>query len=299
VKTVPPWFALQAVVMAMIWWKWLLVVLGVLIALIWLRTKAYRRSIRKNLILYLQEAHPELEIISEHSHHLIVRSEKLEPSQMNLHNLFSQVILARATPDQQRAIFKTFVSALMENMARASRPMSLAEDGDFLLPRLLNAADLASMLRNGKLIHRPLEGTGLSVVYVRDSEQAVNYLLEDSLGELQMDAAVLHERALANLRKKSPPGFARAAVDDSKVSVFKFGDTFDAARALLIPEQLREGETVAVVISDRDTLGIMPPPPDGDWASLARLARAVDGPPLLNRPLKVTSRGFELVGGRA
>jgi len=289
---------MQPVILAMIWWKWLLLVLAVFAGFGWLSLKSYRRSIREHLIRYLHETHPELKLVSKHSNHLIFRTEKTESCQMNLHNLFLQIANARTrTPEDERAIFKTFVGGLMENLERATRPISIESDGDFLLPRLVNKADLSQLVAQSKVIHQPLADTGLHVVYVRDSADAVSYLSEQVLPELQLDVSALHERALANLRKKNGQDFARKVLSEKSLVVFKLGDTFDAVRLLLVPEQLKEGEALAAAIPDRDTLAMSPPPDNGDWNGFTKLSRASAGPPLLNRPLKVTRSGFELMGG--
>lgn len=265
-------------------------------AVAWMSLKSYRRSVRKNLIRYLRENHPEIEIVSEHSNHLMIRSGKDVTGRMNLHNLYLQIASTKArTPDQERAIFKTFIGGLLENLERSSRPMSLESDGDFLLPRLVDGPTLAMLQGGATVVHQPLAGTGLFVVYVRDSKDAVSYLHETALAELGLDISALHERALANLRKKSSADFARQVLGGHTLAVLKLGDTFDAARLLLVPEQLRDGEMLAAVIPDRDTLGLVPPPADGNWTGLAKLSRAAAGPRLLPRPLKVTRHGFELM----
>lgn len=283
--------------LAFIWGKWILLVLGGFVVLAWLSLKSYRRSVRKRLVRYLQGTHPELEIVAEHSDHLTIRVGEGDTGRMNLHNLFMQIANARPkTPEDEEAIFKALVNGVLENIERACRPMSLEDDGDFLLPRLVNERDLASLLAQAKLAHQPLAGTGLSVVYVRDSKDAVAYVSEKALADLNLEVPTLHERALANLRKKSSSDFARGMLKKNSLAVLKLGDTFEAARLLLIPEQLLEGETLAAAIPDRDTLAILPPPADGNWSGLTKLSRSATGRPLLNRPLKVTRDGFELMG---
>ncbi len=279
----------------MAWWHGVLLVVAGFFILAWLMLKSYRRSVRNRLVLFIRKNFPEVDIVSVHSHHLMIRLGQGEPGRMNLHNLFDRATDAK-TPEDEQALFKKFAGGIIENLKRASRPMSLEEDGDFLLPRLVNAADFASLSGQVKMPCQPLAGTSLAVVYVRDSDDAVSYLSEAMLVELGLDVPALHQRALANLRKKSSPNFVRQAVEGHTLALFKLGDTFDAARLLLIPEQLKEGEAIAAIVSDRDTLAVAPLPPDGDWSGLTKLAKTTDGSPLLNRPLKATGHGFELMG---
>jgi len=289
--------AVPGVILAMAWWKWPLLALGGLVVLAVLAVKYHRRAVRKHLIRYMRENHPEIEIVSEHSSHLMIRTSSGAAGQMNLYNLFSQIAETKAkTPEDERAIFKTMIAGLIENLERAARPMSVESDGDFLLPRLVNGGTLAQLMANAKIANQPLAGTGLSVVYVRDSDNAVSYLAESALEELHLDIPALHERALVNLRKKSSATFAREVLGSKSLALLKLGDTFDAARLLLVPEQLQDGDVLAAVIPDRDTLALAPPPADGDWSGLTKLSRVTSGPALLNRPLRVTRNGFELMG---
>ena len=99
-----------------------------------------------------------------------------------------------------------------------------------------------------------------------------------------------------NLGKSFRPEAIRPVLEESAMSVVKSEDTYDAARLLLIPGALRDGESIAALIPDRDTLVLTPVPEDGDWASLAKLAKNADGDPLWTEPLLVTPAGVTAVG---
>ena len=85
-------------------------------------------------------------------------------------------------------------------------------------------------------------------------------------------------------------------VEGKTANAVKAMDSFDAARVLLVPNHLREGEAVAAAIPDRDTLFLAPLPADGDWNGMRKLARTRGGSGyhLLNQPLKITRDGFEI-----
>jgi hypothetical protein len=104
----------------------------------------------------------------------------------------------------------------------------------------------------------------------------------------------LHERALANLRRSFPALVVRSVAETRQVSAIRAGDSFDATRLLLVPGELQEGEELAALIPDRETLVLAPPPDDGDWGALRKLARTSAASPytLCDRPLRVTRRGI-------
>lgn len=122
------------------------------------------------------------------------------------------------------------------------------------------------------------------------------YLTRPHVADLGLDVASIHQRALDNLRPTLPEEAVRNVLEGGRMNLLKLGDTYDAARLLLVPSLLREGEAIAAVVPDRDTLALAPVPADGDWKSFARLSRSRDhATPLLDRPVKVTPAGFELM----
>ncbi len=128
-----------------------------------------------------------------------------------------------------------------------------------------------------------------------DSEQSVAYLQSEQLADLGISPQEALDLAMENLGQTFKPEPVRAVLDDNSMSVVKSMDTYDAARLLLIPSTLQDGESVAALIPDRDTLVLAPVPADGDWTSLRKLARNADGDPLWTEPLLVTSAGVAAV----
>jgi hypothetical protein len=83
------------------------------------------------------------------------------------------------------------------------------------------------------------------------------------------------------------------AVRESTLTMVKALDSYDAARILLVPGYLGDGEEVVALIPDRDTLTLAPLPTDGNWDTLRKLARVAGGEHLLiDRPIRVTRGGF-------
>ena len=121
------------------------------------------------------------------------------------------------------------------------------------------------------------------------------YVVRETLTELQLTPEEALGVARDNLAATSPRPLVRAALQDGSLQVSKMGDTYDAARLLLLPGCLEHGEEVAAAIPDRDTLLVTRVPGDGDWSGLRKLARAAAGEPLWREPLRVTREGVSEV----
>lgn len=164
------------------------------------------------------------------------------------------------------------------------------------MPRLQPEGFLAGGDAKDPLVRAPSGIPGLVTVFVLDSEASVLYLTESRLAELELDAAGLRDHAFRNLLRVTPEQPVRSAVEGGALVMLKAGDSFDATRLLLVPQMLRPGEELAAFIPDRETLGLLAVPVDGDWKGIRKLARTPASPyALLDRPLRVRSDGFEIV----
>ena len=124
-----------------------------------------------------------------------------------------------------------------------------ARDRPKVLPRLLTDAVLAAMRRHpgaASLPSWPSGVAGLSVVLVLDREASVAYLTDAHLRNLDLAEDEALAVAKANLARTFARATVRSAVADGKsINVVKSFDTFDAARLLLVPDYLEEGESLA------------------------------------------------------
>lgn len=276
---------------------WGMAALGLALALavlVLLGLRSYRRSVREELARQLRERHPEIEIVAEHPDRLELRVGG-NVGNLQLQNLYRLVAAGGARAEARAQLIEGFLEGALAQIGEAGAPLSASVHGDRLLPRLAPESLLAEAGPEGRLIHRPSGIPGLVLSYVLDSDRSVMYLTEERLAELALTPDELHERALANLRRTFPALVVRSAVETRQVSVIRAGDSFDATRLLLVPEALLEGEELVALIPDRETLVLIPPPADGNWAPLARLARSAASPyTLLERPLRVTRDGFAL-----
>jgi hypothetical protein len=166
---------------------------------------------------------------------------------------------------------------------------------DSVLPRLVRPEFLLALSDVVEIPRRALGDTGLWIVYVLDSEHAVEYVTRATAKKLSLDDDALHACALTNLSRKLPVEAIRQLLAEGRKAFIQSEDTFDAARILVIPKYLAEGEEIAAAIPDRDALLIGPVPSDGDWSIFSKLAQTPGSDSvLLDKPVRVTSAGIDL-----
>jgi hypothetical protein len=274
------------------WWLAALGLALVFVVVSSLALQSFRRSVRQELARQLRERHPEIELVAERPDRLELRVRGSIGS-LELRNLYSLVAAGGASVEGRARLIEGFLEGALAQIGEAGAPLSASVHGDRLLPRLAPESLLAEAGPDERLIHRPSGIPGLVISYVLDSDKSVMYLTEPRLEELALTRDELHERALANLRRSFPTLVVRTAIEKQQVSVVRAGDSFDATRLLLVPEALGEGEELAALIPDRETLVLCPPPADGDWAPLRKLARSpASSYTLLEQPVRVTRAGF-------
>lgn len=172
-----------------------------------------------------------------------------------------------------------------------------------ILPRLVPPAFVEG--RGAGLVRRPVNGIGLHTVYCIDEEEAVRFIPEGMLVPSGMDVESLHALALSNLAARTQDALrplVRGALDENQVGVLKTFDTYDAARLLLVPAQLREGESVIAHVPDRDTLSLMPVVAEEKRDRFVEMVRQTACDPqhaLLDLPVVVRASGFELMRQRS
>ncbi|HEY8430406.1 MAG TPA: hypothetical protein VIL20_18630 [Sandaracinaceae bacterium] len=128
--------------------------------------------------------------------------------------------------------------------------------------------------------------------WITGLERPVRYLDADgapldvnALSALGLTRGGLHERALANLRRAIPPGFAPgdepALLDDAGAAI------------LVLPELVPDGDAWIAFPLAGEGLVVMREGAASTRAELARLKDAAGSAPLFERPVRVTRRGFE------
>jgi hypothetical protein len=293
--------------LALTWSGWAGVVVAVLVglfALMFAANRSWRRSVREELVEYLQAHVPDVTVAAVHPDRLELRwagAGEGDGATFNLARIYQQLAAVRE-PDEASAlaarneIFQVVVKTLRDAMKGLDGIDAGAEHAN-VMPRLMADADVASyraqMAPSGKTLPSLPSGVdGLSIVFVLDRETAVAYLTDELLAKLALTPAQALDLARTNLARTFARDVVRDAVASNNVNVIKSCDTFDAARLLLVPGYLEPGESLVALVPDRDTLVLTGPPADGDWTGLRKLARVADGAPLCAEPLVVTAEGI-------
>jgi hypothetical protein len=250
-------------------------------------------SVRGDFVEYLRANAPDVEVLEVREREISVRTKDGSDGVIFLPNLFAAVANIDARDRAGReAIFSRFVGMAHQ---WGSATNLTERDRDRVRPRLVNEAFLARLRGEVKDVTIPAAPSGVAglfVVFVLDSPESVAYVNDRHLEDLKLSEADALALAKANLSRAFNRETVRRVLSDRSISVVKTGDTFDAARLLLVPDALEPGESVAALIPDRDTLALTVVPGDGDWAHLRKLARAAEGDPLWTEPLIVTSEGI-------
>lgn len=275
------------------WWLWpvLVVVVGVLAMAA--AARAWRASFRRQFVEYLRREAPDVEIVKEGGREIEIRTHG-EAGTLRLARLFAEGARLEADDGSGReALFRQFLNMMREG--GAAGPLDPERDRPRVLPRIVRDTFLARLraeLKDRVMPAVSLGVPGLSVVFVLDGESSVAYLTEELLAELGLTSDEALRLAKENLSRSFDAEVVRRALAGGSVNVIKSGDTFDAARLLLVPECMRESEEIVALIPDRDTLVLTDVPADRDWSSLSRLARTAAGETLWSEPLLVGRAGI-------
>lgn len=284
--------------MGLPWWIWVLAAVAAVFSLGVLAAARYRQSILDEFVGHLRRLRPDVEIVHAdrgtlgRGAWLKIKLPSGSEGILSLAKLTSAVGEARAqTVEDRRPIMEHWVR-ILDDMVDGEH-VDLATSISRLRPRVVRDLDYPADLFE-KLPRRPLGPKGLSIVYVLDAPHSVAYVTNEQIEAASLDEPTLHGHALMNLRATFSAEPVREALEGKTVTIAT-GDTYDAARVLLIPENLADGEALAVLIPDRDTLMITSIPADS--RKLRDLARTMDAaePRLFDQPIRVSRIGFEVL----
>ncbi|HXU70411.1 MAG TPA: hypothetical protein VN947_13835 [Polyangia bacterium] len=252
-----------------------------------------RSDLARDFVAYLSAHGLEVTIARQTEDEVVlaIRKEKERIALENLEGYIADAVSNGAsTAEARNQVFGQYLGMLKQI---GHPPLTLAHDGARIMPRLVRVGSLPA----DKMLHAGNLGeTGLEVTYVVDSETSVRYLNAADKKNLGLDDAGLRALALKNLERTMDRGAIRKLISGSGMRVVKMLDSYDAARLLLVQAALRKGESVAAVVTDRDTLVVLPAPANGDWSTIRTVAKIPPGDPahpLLDRPLLVTPDKIE------
>lgn len=273
--------------------RWLLVLVLLFVGVLILAWRGRLGLFRREIRAYLEENVDGLKVTEETRSRFTIRIGEHEGT-LFLQNVMREVTMLKPDAVEERAeVYERLAMALRESSVEDN--LCIDSVRNQILPQLKPQVFFDQQTGTDKLVRAPLGETGLFVAYVIDREACVQYISEVDLKELGLSAAELHDLALANMSDKLPKDLVQRAVNGKELRVFKAMDTFDAARILVIPGYLSEGEELAALIPDRDTLMLIGVPQDGDWSALTELACVpASDHLLLAQPLLVTHVGFQV-----
>lgn len=271
------WALLAGLLLLAVWWRW--------------RTPADRDTIRREFSARLRQRWPGSQVL-EDPPWLIVRRSNGGEGRYNLVNLAGDAARARLDSRARQQMYDRWLDGDPERDANAP----FEEVRSRVLPRLVTGPQLEQLREMRALPSRELAGADLQVVYVVDSPYSVMFINNEMAEHYGLDSEALHALALENLRPRLPANLVRDVIAERKMIRIMSGDTFEAARLLIVPEHLRDDEEVAAILPDRDILLLAPVPDDEVWQAYGRLAGELTGGehPLLLRVLRVTATGYEL-----
>lgn len=284
------------------WWGWCLTVFLGLVLLLRNAMKFSRKCYRKEMLAFLKERHPDIEVIREQERALTVRTPDGSEGELLLGNVYAQLVTTKVDDVASRQpIYEQFFGGMIDDFRAFNQPLSLDTAGTRLLPRIVNDATrnyLNSLGSDAKNVvpSLPLEGTPLHVVFVLDAPTSVRYVNQNDLQDLGIDVTELRRLTYENLSKIFPTNMVRKVIDDNAMINFKAMDAHDASRLLLVSQHLNPGESVVALIPDRDTLVLGPAPQNDDWSAYRKLAKTPASDKLIfDGVLRVTSSGLEVV----
>jgi hypothetical protein len=281
------------------WWVWAITGSASVVAILALARRAYRARIRRQFLAFLKENYPDINAAPGPGGTLLLEVPGEATGTWYLHKIYSAIANIRArddTPEARTEIYRHFVEAMLPSLLTLEKSISLDDFGDRILPRLVPRGWLVQISQQMEIPSRPISDLGLAVVYVIDFPGSVRFLSKHDLSELNMTFEALDKRAMANLRNRFSGDVVRKVIDDPTLVTVASQDSFDAARLLLVPENLEEGEELVALIPDRDTLTLLPMPKEEHWNMVRDLPRGFKGDHLLlDRPIVVSKNGYRVV----
>jgi hypothetical protein len=287
-------------------WLWVTaVILAIPIVAIWLFVSRFRkmcRTVRLEIGEYLKQNLPELEVVREQQGNLVLRNREGAENVWEMADIYTAVgrLPGMGRDPQARArVYEQAVRLLLNPGPDRSQPLSLATHGDQIKLHLVSPEVVRQNAPPSGVPSTPIPGLGgLLAVYVLELPDGLCYLSEKDRNLLGIDVEELHRLALENLRRDFP----RQMVDEVRAggnpTAIQFQDCFNAARLLVIPGFLQGEEELIVLAPHRDMLLLLPAALGQDSNKLKEALETLkcdEHPPLLDRPVRVTHNGFEII----
>ncbi len=290
-------------------WGWAILALAAVVAvragLFYSRFRRMCRLVREELTERLQREHPEIRVEGERLGNLVVRmpdgTERLW-EMTDVYGAVAHLPGMGSDPADRAKVYDGAIEMLVRAAPTPTDPVTRATHEPYLKPQLVPVAALGEQSAGEALPYHELPDLGLAIIYVLDLPLRRRPITEADRDSLGMELRDLHLAALDNLRGSLPREMVAGVLEEGSGAASQAGDTFDAARLLLVPELLQPGEELLALIPHRDMLLLLPASLREEPEKLEEGLRALQGehspecshPPLLDRPVRVTAEGFEI-----
>lgn len=140
----------------------------------------------------------------------------------------------------------------------STETVALRDVADRILLRL--GSPFAPMSEGKEIWFQPLVGKRLGVTLVIDYPNSMSYVTRQQIAESDQDAGQWLERAVANLRAKTPADCAAEIHPESGLHHCAVGDAYDSSRAMLLDWLMpgHEQDGFFVALPGRDHLLVLP-----------------------------------------
>lgn len=268
------------------------IVLGVLVMVLaarafYARFRGMCRRVREELTDRAKAELPGVVEVREHMGNLVLRMEDGSERTWEMADIYAEVARLPgmgANPQARQAVYERALTRLRTFRFTDGR----------VRPQLVPLATAQSD-PNGTL-YTEIPGLPLAAIYVRADPSGPVVLTRERAPD---DLAELHRQALETLRADFPQDALISALDGGSGSALQLADGYDAARLLLLPSSLPDGEAVVALVPHRDMLLLLPDTirvdPEKLREGMRMLLEDHGHPPLLKQPVRVTRDGFELV----
>jgi hypothetical protein len=151
-----------------------------------------------------------------------------------------------------------FLKAARVDEAEEMLPKDLADVADKLLPRL--GPPIKMRKGDPQIWYQALAGTELGINLVVDYAQRMCYVTEELLNTSSQPCEHWVERALANLRERTPADCFQIVDDESGLQICGVADAYDSSRGLILDMLLPDSRDLGclVALPGRDELLVMP-----------------------------------------
>jgi hypothetical protein len=172
--------------------------------------------------------------------------------------------LYRRVRREDRAAWPSLIADFLRKVAISGKPTDLDRDLSEVADRLLLRLGPAFPKFPGaaQVWNQPLHETGLVVSLVIDHPETMSYVTEEMIDRSGVPGQEWLERAIVNLRARTPADTFATVHEQSGIRLCTLGDAYDSSRALVVGDYLTDTpHGYFVAVPSRDELLVLPTTP--------------------------------------